>query len=281
MFRYYQLAGILLIALHLSIPLPVSSQILYTDVNPDVTVKAPENPPFAAYNVDMNMDGKGDIKLEHFAPDPSSMAVEVFSWPDDVIEAILVDSHNGRPSALPEGFEITMSVPQKEFICTYNGHGNAALFVNYSSSLTEEWDTDEDRYLGIAVVVDGDVHYGWIHISTPPNASSFTIKGYALEMTPGAAILAGDKGVTDVDPPEKPVLDVNIYSTGRSIVVDLPGSSAVDATLTLYTILGAHAGEYVLSQAKSTINLPNARSGAYAAVVRQGLNVKTKMLVLW
>jgi hypothetical protein len=260
--------------------LPLHAQILYTDLEPDEVVKAPDNPPFKEYSLDINKDGKPDFKLEHFAPDPSFTAVEIYSWPDDPVEAILCDTHNGRPSALTEGFQITPAISSKQFMNTYTGSANSALFINNASSLTEDWDVGEDRYLGVLIELNGNWHVGWIRLNMPADASEFTIKDYAVQLTPNTWIEAGDKGATAVVNPDDPAVRAEIYSTGSAIIVNLP-NMAQDATLDVYNILGAHAGQFALASPVNRIPMQNAVPGTYVAVVRAGQSFTTRVLSVW
>lgn len=280
MFRFNPFVMSIIIATLSFTAFPVYGQILYTDVEPDEVVKAPESLPFKVYNIDMNHDNKPDFKLQHFAPDPLNAAVEIYSWPDECTEAILCNTYNGRPSALEEGFTISPALSSKQFINTYHGGGNTALFINKAEVLTEEWDTDEDRYVGVLVEVNGNWHVGWIRLNMPADASEFTVKDYAIELTPNTPIQAGDQGNTGIDTPDDPTLLAEIYSTGSAIVVELP-ASALTSTLDLYTILGSHIGEYPLTAAVNRISMHSVPPGAYVAVVQQGSAVTTKLVAVW
>lgn len=61
-----------------------------------------------------------------------------------------------------------------------NGYGNYGNFKGQAG------------FVGCRFDIGGNQHYGWIEAEVNNDVSEFTIKGYAYEETPNAAIIAGD-----------------------------------------------------------------------------------------
>ncbi len=279
MIRFYLRYGVFLFVCCVVLSSRASSQVLYTDIVPDTVVQAIVGNPTAEFYLDLNNDGKRDFRFVHFAPVPVFTAVEVYCFPDDIEEGVMVEAFDQRPSAAKKGNAITMALSSKQFVNTYHDGVNSALFINNADDLTEPWDTGEDRYLGVAISLNDGWHFGWIRLNMPANASSFTIKDYAVELTPEKTIYAGDMGTTAVDRPELASSEPEIHTAGKSLFVTLPPAAA-NATLALYSILGTHAGSFELPNSSNMIDLRGATPGVYAALVNVGNRVHTKLVLV-
>lgn len=93
------------------------------------------------------------------------------------------------------------------------------------ASYSGNWHSVTDKYLGIRFLKDGELHYGWVQLSTSISdyaGEAFYIKAYAYEATAGIPVHAGDVGgcFTPV-----PVGTTNISSTGAKAKWNSVGSA--------------------------------------------------------
>ncbi len=89
--------------------------------------------------------------------------------------------------------------------------GGGFLRSSFGSGDTGPWPENVDRYVGVRMVrkpspFETYTYYGWVRVSLEmTNASThLTIKDWAYNNTPDAAITAGDTGIKDSDPPWGP-----------------------------------------------------------------------------
>jgi hypothetical protein len=257
---------------------PARAQMLYTDISPDTTLAAPDGVVFHNYFVDLNQDAKDDFKFTHFVPNASMKAVEVYSFADEPEEEILVNS--GRaPLALEAFFEISAG-SAGTWVNTFSGSSNSALFMNANYMPGSPWAGVVDGYLGVRIKVAGAWHYGWIRLDVPADASSFTLKDFAVNLYPGESILAGESLTTPVNPVTSPDLGVDIYSVGKTCIVEFNYPAVDNATAHIYTLLGKHVLSSPLSGKSNRIRMDAVPEGTYMVLVRDGENVWTRLVVM-
>lgn len=93
---------------------------------------------------------------------------------------------------------------------TYNGTMVAAFSAGGDEG---DWINVKNRYLGLRIIIDHQIHYGWARFSVQVDGTSITavLTGYAYETEPGRTILAGqtsgtadDAGETEEPQPQVP-----------------------------------------------------------------------------
>ena len=108
---------------------------------------------------------------------------------------ILDNSSHGFPDALKLGDTITASghwSVQGSVLGTSVGHGG-------------NFEAKGDRYLGFRIAhTGGGYRYGWIRLNCPFGNATLTILDFAVNTTPGARILAGQKDSNRAPVPDKP-----------------------------------------------------------------------------
>ena len=78
----------------------------------------------------------------------------------------------------------------------WNPYGSLAAIYN-SSTVRGNFAGRGNKYLGVRFRAgDGQIHYGWVQVNVPANASSVTIVNWAYEDQPNAPIGAGHLPVT-------------------------------------------------------------------------------------
>lgn len=226
-----------------------AGQIQYTDIDPDETIAGAE------YGLDLNNDGTVDYRMIARSDVP---AVRIYTDNSSSILGINAGGNYNYPLALSMGDDIDPTGAGGTWITapvyqTLNWGGCA-----YTSS---QWcDGQVDKYLGLRINVGADQHYGWIRLDIPADGSSFTVKDYALELTPGEGIQAGEALGTD---------DQN-FNGFEFFVADsqlnLRANTAM-STVAVYDITGKQVITQDLAAANAQVNLSGLNTGVYIATV--------------
>ncbi|OMP30591.1 T9SS type A sorting domain-containing protein [Mangrovimonas sp. DI 80] len=144
----------------------VLGQIVYTDVDPDITG--------TFYNLNTNNDNTNDFQIQM-----------VFPWGNIVyLQTLNTNSFMGTEngynwiSTTPLDIGQAISSGQNWF------QGNGFIAGGYSTSIATP-----NKYVGLRFKLGSNTHYGWVRLDV--NANNITIKDYAYNTTPGESINAG------------------------------------------------------------------------------------------
>jgi len=238
-----------------------AGQIIYTDVDPDVTIAVGET-----FSIDFNADALENMNLSN--PDglaggnaalafPSSGGAFVgfesggFQYPNLLAEGDAIDGASGYTAAGVRG--------------DLNYYGCA-----YSNS---QWcDAVVDGYLGVRFddLVNGTTHYGWVRFDTDVNGSNLmVVKDFAYNSTPDEAILAGE-GVLGIS--DNSFNNFSYYidaSNTLNLKSDLPFEN-----VTIFSISGQQVIDQKLSSNENTVSISDLQQGIYIA--RVSIEGKTK-----
>lgn len=157
-----------------------SAAVVYTDINPDYNGGVGNT-----YNLDLNNDGTADFEIYHDG------FYNLFLAPLAANnEALGTGSSNYQyPYALNTGASISASASGN---WNNNGFSTGYQSLNYGSYGTfGHWVNVADKYLGLRFQVGGNTYYGWARLTVNSDGSSWIVKDYAYEDTPGVGITAG------------------------------------------------------------------------------------------
>ena len=154
--------------------------VIYTDINPDFVGGVGNS-----YLLDLNNDSVNDFSIYHDGG--SNLFIAPISSNGSVLGT---GSTSGfaYPYAMSANSMISASASGTWF---NNGYSTGYQSLNYGSCSFGNWCTVTDKYIGLRFEVSGNTHYGWVRMDVNFTGSSFTIKDYAYEDTPGVGILAG------------------------------------------------------------------------------------------
>ena len=197
----------------------VVSQIIYTDVDPDITVSEF----LQGYGVDFNQDDKIDLHITLL----NNVGVWVMHLIPDADADFTYVVYDGEEAlVLVDGDYISASSDLYQL-----GSGWGGLLYGYWESSGEygNWTgVQEDKYLGIKFEIDDDFHYGWIHLSTiihDYDNMEFTVKGFAFNTIVNEGIASGDMGQVGIVKNE--TSSMSIYPNPAKDIINLP--SFIDA----------------------------------------------------
>lgn len=190
---------------------PAEAQVVYTPAHVVMHTGS-------SYNLDVNHDGVTDFRFSDFVIYSGKLVVLPQGGGQNALEVLRGFSY--FPLALNQGAWIG----HKAYFwgscvgcLTYDG----TMVAAFSAGVDEgDWVNVKNRYLGLRIIVDDKVHYGWARLSVQVDGTSITavVTGYAYETQPGRTIragqtsgTAGDMGETEEpqspepDPGSKPI----------------------------------------------------------------------------
>jgi hypothetical protein len=175
--------------------IPAEAEIVYTPSNAKiVTAKLNAGPTFTT--LDLNNDGTPDFSFmmsntaKFSSYGYSTRARFVLKViPQQPGNQAVLGKQSMAASAVSAG--VTIGPKQKFGAGDLYMQKNSFNGLSFKSSGT--WQTVEFAYVGLKIVIDGQVHYGWARIKFPyPGVASYpSIYGYAYESTPNLALVTG------------------------------------------------------------------------------------------
>ena len=172
----------------LSLPAP-KSIIVYTDVNPNITITAIGG----TYYLDLNKDGNNDFSLQKISGTNEFYGGK-FQYKTISLTPL---NNNYRSDADAHKMHIGDSIGS-----TNGWADNIILRTARRSSppggpwndweYLGDWSESSDGYAGLRIIIDGQIYYGWVRLSVN-FFKGFTIKDYAYNSTPNLPIKAGQK----------------------------------------------------------------------------------------
>ena len=143
-----------------------------------------------------DLDVNGDGLIDFVFSNAGTTFIELFAvMPQHHSNAVVNDglcfSSNLQPrqapAALPAGREIGKQLK-------FGAYGNCMRSFFYYDT-QGHWQDVTNKYLGLAMRIDGQIHYGWARLSTRGILNfQGLLTGYAYETVAGKSIVAGDEG---------------------------------------------------------------------------------------
>src|SRR6476469_2895178 len=244
----------------------VNAQIVYTDVNPNITLDTNG----ALYNLNINNDGIADFKFDYnyriyncqclmlrtsgdlsssvVVPLNSNSMMAFTNAEDDIIKLnanTIIDS-----SLHWENYELALTA--------YGGFCNACSKGTIFSHVLNGgiWDGSTDKYMGLQVKIGSNIYYGWVRLDVGIEANFVTIKDYAYNTVPNQPILAGQKTVFNYIVPS--AIASPPYCAGNNIHVTYKTHGTFNAsnifTAQLSDSSGSFANPVVIGTKQSAVN---------------------------
>lgn len=235
------------------------AQIIYTNIT-DYTGLASNND---LYNIDLNNAGGADFRVKANAV---VITTSYFSYTTSN-NFIRLSPLGGQNAAANNG-GMTSAVPANTPInAGLNWVNNGSQLMAYLGGYYSgggHWLGATDMYLALKLVVGTNTYYGWARLDVASDASSFTIKDYAYESTPGKMILAGDKTVTTSVSEAAPA-DFAVIPEQGSLKLQFatPGNRQVK----LLNVVGQELYTGQVNGAEATIATNGCTSGVYFVMV--------------
>jgi hypothetical protein len=172
---------------------PAEAKIVYTPADITISGKTP---------LDLNHDGIKDFVFGTSYANSTSYFLQDLRVSPYGANQIL--GENRLPRALRAGVRIGSGAQHFSQLSTFmarvsfnsrNGHSR------FKGHWANSGNGVKDRYLGLKILINGKVHYGWARLTvtiTPSHQPQGKLTGYAYETIPNKAIIAGKtKGPED------------------------------------------------------------------------------------
>lgn len=260
-----------------------NAQIVYTDVNPDLTITQ-SSIGSSVHAVDINNDTITDATL---AASKTSSANAVLLGTSSGSEALMccpilqarAINHNVAIGSNPNGTNAYWSNNQnarlRQFPLGGGGPGgpNPIPFG--------DWSTPADRYLAIRFLVGADWYYGWVRVSVSVGGNSFTIRDYAYNSIPNQLILAGQTMTTGIRE-NSFASSINLFPNPAddNLIIDL-GTNYGKAQVTIADMSGkVMYTSIAIDIQKVEVNTKGFAEGMYVVQIQTGDFIGTKKLVV-
>jgi hypothetical protein len=225
------------------------AQVIYTDINPDVTLNAVPPEENETYEVDFDGDGDPELVMTEEALNNGQPSDYVAGFPDgatgggpDTQVAVVADTSAGYQYFIPLSAGQSISA----------GNVSATAAIPYGPTFTFQggdpngWTGAGEQYAGVQFQLDsGDTHYGWILLEIP-ETGTVIVKEFAYESTPDTAIQAGDRGTVAIEPNPDGTPGTHALTDARPNPFDgrtqftLEVAEAQHVTVAVYNALGQH-----------------------------------------
>ena len=233
-----------------------TGQIDYTDIDPDEVLTG------TRFLLDLNGDGTTDYEISNdgaFSGVTPGTTARVYTSNSSSILGLNAGGNYNYPFALSEGAPIDDA--QTTWITNTNYQTLNWMGCAYTNS---QWcDGQVDKYLGLRITIGADKHYGWVRMDIPSDASSITIKDYAINTVANEGILAGETATAGI---------ANNNFKGFNYFVDKNNQLNLSANISmekvsLHNTLGQQVVSQKLSNTNETVELSGLQSGVYIATV--------------
>lgn len=253
------------------------AQIVYTDVNPDVTLNV-INDSLNAYEVDFDSDGNADMIVGSYGfvhPTAGQINLSLNLIQPNDVAALLGYDDSGYPytAALASGVLVDPAATNW-YDTTAFGGSQASNAVDIATiGAYGQFNTGADLYIGARFVLTTGTHYGWVRIQVPTDVSSTMIKDYAYRVTPDTGLNTGETGLGIAEMPA----DVWFTSVnGKNVTI----TSKQQGNLTVIDMTGKTVATGKMENGSAVLNLSNATSGMYIVQFEDNGVMGTKKVIL-
>ncbi len=286
-----KLSAFIVTAILLSVS--ANAQIVYTDVNPDVTKTCSIYNPTSGWNslmydsIDINNDGVFDLKFD----------LSVYRSPSGKVRSGFVKASPLNGGAIltdTSGYPLKMNLND---VISTSGSANMAsdqiLFSKSQSFLNPvvtsgNWITATDGFLGLKLVSGSQSYYCWVRLNVAvvlgngnPTTASFTIKDYAYNTIPNQPILAGQTIATGIIE-NSFASSINLYPNPapNQLTIAL-GSNNKKVEVTIYDITGKIIYSTTERETqKIEVNTNDFAEGIYVVQIQSADFRETKKLIV-
>jgi hypothetical protein len=216
------------------------AQVVYHDVNPDVTLTGVSGTASRdSLQMDINADGTDDFQMQvrvyGTTPTNTQANLNTYATGAETLASLVSYTSLGYALDVPSGTAINAS-------SAWNGNVQAVLASLYGTTNYGTLGDAADHFLGIQFQ-DGsaNVYYGWVRIGgVDANGTTVTIKDWAYQSTAATSINAGEMPGAGISTNLDQVTS-KIFAFNHKIVANF--SEPVTGTIKVYNTLG----ELVLS----------------------------------
>ena len=233
-----------------------SGQVTYTDVSTDLVLELGDT-----FDIDFTgAAGQANVQISN--PDGLAGGTAALAFPS---------SGGAMVGFTAGGYEYPLVLVDGDVIDGASGYTTPGVRgdLNYYGCAysNSQWcDFVEDGILGVTFQFNGNTHYGWVRMDTDVGSSDqITVKGYAFQAEPDAAIEAGDEGTLGNN-------DNNLNGFAQFVAagqLNLKANTAM-SSVAIFDITGKQVISQSLTSTNAQVNLAGLNTGVYIAKVSIG-----------
>lgn len=246
----------------------VNSQIIYTDVNPDVVIDTISGP----YNLDFNSDATPDLVLAVMAfAGAGSTSGFTFTY---------VGTAAGAQAGVGGGIVGTVTGTASTFSPAVMSSGNlinaAAQFGSNGALALEgvatipalamtypfqqgNWIGISDKYLGCKFMIGANTHYGWVRLDVSAGSDTIRVKDYAFNQNFDLPLNAGQiAGLENIAVNQKATIKTTLNEAIINVTPDLIGGRII-----MVNMAGQEVKAVTITDINTTIHFEGFETGIY------------------
>lgn len=266
-------------------------EVVYTDVDPDVTVDIPGT----GVELDLNDDGVVDFTFfftstnffyfTYWGGLNAYVVNAIFASPKNENGIAALSEGGGAyayPYAISSGLEIgpyAGNFMQNAYqTLVYQFYAIISSFFYYPIVAAGEWIFGQaDKFVGLQLQEGDSTYYGWIRLTVDPSNRAFTIKDIAYENTSDTPI---ETFITPTDIRNVSSFNMEIYAAGPDVHIVFPAPPAERCSISVYDLTGKLMHSEQTSAQHTTLSLPYIPSGNYIIHCSDSRNEMSKQLFL-
>ena len=270
------------IILTMLISASANAQIIYTDVNPDVTI----NTNGGVYALDLNNDGITDFNITFSTALYAGQTNKYITITPLGANKVGNNLSYPYPSALSLNTLIDNS--SFEWLSTANQslisriwfipppRGGSPLWQTRGN-----WNGASDKYVPLQLDVSSQKYYGWARLDAATNAMSFTVKDYAYNSIPNQSILAGEPIATGINE-NSFAASINLFPNPANNHLSIAlGSNNKKVEVAIADITGKIVYTTTIVETdKVEVNTNEFAEGIYIVKIQSGEFISTKKLII-
>ena len=257
-----------------------NAQIVYTDVNPDVTY----NTNGGVYALDLNNDGITDFDITFTTATISAGTNKYIRITPLGANKVGNDLSYPYPSAL--SLNTLIDSGSFTWLGSANQHLISRLWFQPPLGLPVwqkrgNWNGASNKYVPLQLDLSSQKIYGWARLDAATDAASFTVKDYAYNSIPNQPILAGQTIATGIIE-NSFASSINLFPNPatNNLTIELGNNNKkVDVTITDITGKIIYATTASETQ-KTEVNTENFAEGIYVVQIQTADFIGTKKLVI-
>jgi hypothetical protein len=261
-----------------------NAQVIYTDIDPDVTLLGSAQDQYA---IDLNNDGQTDFKF--IAASGTASGGTTYKLAGVVMQPYTTGNLNGfigKVASLansnfigyPYALEFNDNIDGNEQFFKIGDIANPnngsffipAMFSVISGTPYGYWGGATDRYVGFQFSPDGaEIHYGWVRCDVAADGTSMTLKDYAYNSTPDEGMFAGQGsplGVAAVNNSD----EFGVFGFEGVANVTIKDGKYDNASITVINAMGQKVIEQKATDKVTRIDLNQFGKGLYVVSIQRG-----------
>ncbi|MCA6363391.1 MAG: T9SS type A sorting domain-containing protein [Bacteroidetes bacterium] len=245
----------------------LQGQIVYTDINPDVSLNGPSN-----YNLDMDNNGQPELQFFFYSLVDSVSSVSMIYqvvFDNTATLGNLFQSYIAFPTPLNNGDSISPAATDWRDSSYFQGAQYLAVYNTYLNQSVSfgNWLGSTDKYVGIRFNINNQPHYGWIRLTIGATANQLVVKDFAYRTSPGVGLTAGQTTVVGVAEQSAGIPSIHIYD--RTLFVNLPAETTTGGMLQVFSASGQIVHTESITDPSMRIALGDLATGMYMVQIIQ------------